>query len=615
MPEVRVVAFDIESDLIRPGSKAPEIACLSFDDGTNRGVIEREHCARWFRDHVRTCKLVAHNASFDVGGLCAHDPSVMLDVFTAYEEGRISDTQTRAELIDLAEGHRGWEPDYSRKRSYHLADLARRMGMPEMDKDTHRLSFGMYRWQDKAEWPAGAEDYSLFDSTVALRAYRQQEGHRALVDEANQNRNAWVRHLMSTWGLRTNREGVEALRVEAEEHVERTREALKEEGLIRPDGTRDMKAIAARISKAWEEQGLPVRMTKEKRNKRTGKVSGGKNPATDSDACEACGDPLMLLYSEYVTNDAILTKDVAALLLGVEWPVHSRFNWADSGRSTSSGPNVQNWRGLVGIRECFVPRPGRWYAQADFNGLELRTIAEACLVLLGESRLAEVLNSGRDPHTEMAALILGIPPEEAYRRIKDPDVKEARQTAKVANFGFPGGLGPDALILFAWANYGVRLTKDRAIRLKVQWFEMWPEMRKYFRLIESFKNGDRYDVVQLYSNRIRGGCSFTAAANTIFQGLGADANHRGLWHVSRACYVEPRSPLYGCRPVNNIHDENILEVPNNLEEGIPAAKEMSLLMCRGADEYIKNVPTKAPAMLMKFWSKEPEKTGALVWQE
>jgi DNA polymerase-1 len=215
----------------------------------------------------------------------------------------------------------------------------------------------------------------------------------------------------------------------------------------------------------------------------------------------------------------------------------------------------------------------------------------------------------------MAALILGISPEEAYRRIKDPDVKEARQTAKVANFGFPGGLGPDALILFAWANYGVRLTRERAIWLKVKWFEAWPEMRKYFRLIESFKVGDRYDVTQLVSGRLRGQCSFTAASNTMFQGLGADANHRGLWYVSRACYVEPRSPLYGSRPVNNIHDENILEVPNTLEEGIPAAKEMSRLMCSGADEYIRDVPTKAPAMLMRFWSKEPEKTGALVWQE
>jgi len=412
---------------------------------------------------------------------------------------------------------------------------------------------------------------------------------------------------------------VEALRVEAEAHVRRTLEELKSFGLIRADGTRDMKAIAKRISEAWEVQGQPVRMTKEKRNKRTGKVSGGKNPATDSDACEACGDPLMLLYSEYVTNSAILTKDVSALLLGVDFPVHSRFHWADSGRSTSSGPNVQNWRGLVGIRECFEPRPGRWYAQADFNGLELRTIAEACLELLGESRLADVLNAGRDPHTEMAAIILGLPVDEVYRRRaeneEDPEINEARQTAKVANFGFPGGLGPDALVLFAWANYGVRLTRERAVRLKAQWFEAWPEMRKYFRLIETFKVGDRYDVRQLYTGRIRGRCSFTAAANTLFQGLGADANHRGLWYVSRACYVEPRSPLYGSRPVNNIHDENIVEVPNNLEEAIPAAKEMSRLMRLGADEFIRRVPTKAKANLLKFWSKKPKETGALIWSE
>src|SRR6478609_1149659 len=126
---MRTIGMDYETDLIRPGSRAPEVACLSYDDGEgNRGVIPREHTKQWVRDHIRDCRLVAHNAPFDIGVACQHDPAVMLDVFNAYEEGRIHDTQTRAELIDLAEGHRGWEPDYSRKRSYHLSDVARRYG-------------------------------------------------------------------------------------------------------------------------------------------------------------------------------------------------------------------------------------------------------------------------------------------------------------------------------------------------------------------------------------------------------------------------------------------------------------------------------------------------------
>ncbi|NCX22192.1 MAG: S1 RNA-binding domain-containing protein, partial [Betaproteobacteria bacterium] len=88
---------------------------------------------------------------------------------------------------------------------------------------------------------------------------------------------------------------------------------------------------------------------------------------------------------------------------------------------TSSSPNIQNLPRKGGMRECFVPRPGYVFAAADYEQMELRTVAQVCLAQFHFSRLAEALNAGLDPHLEMAARIVGVSYEEALRRKKAGD--------------------------------------------------------------------------------------------------------------------------------------------------------------------------------------------------
>ena len=273
----------------------------------------------------------------------------------------------------------------------------------------------------------------------------------------------------------------------------------------------------------------------------------------------------------------------------------------------NSKPNVQNPRRLPGIRETFVPRAGKVFAQGDFSGLELHTLAQTCVTLFGQSHLAEVLNAGLDPHTAFAADILGIAYEEAVRRKKagDETVDNARQTAKVANFGFPGGLGAEKLCLFARKSYGVLLTEERARELKEQWLARWPEMKLFFHRVGELVDEDTGDAVvqQLFSNRWRGGAHYTAACNTYFQGLGADAAKRATYLVSRACYAEPASVLYGSRICNMIHDELILEVDEDLRAHDKAI-ELGRLMVLGANEFLPDVPARVEPLLARCWSKK-----------
>ena len=205
----------------------------------------------------------------------------------------------------------------------------------------------------------------------------------------------------------------------------------------------------------------------------------------DADACSATGDEVLIDYAELSTLKKVLSNDVAMLEAGVVYPVHTRYDLAETGRTTSSKPNIQNLRRLPGIREAFESRDGMVFAQADYPQLELYALAQCCMSWIGFSRLAEALNAGLDPHLAVAATILGLSYDEAARRLEagDDEVDTARQLAKVANFGFPGGLGIAKLILFArrtlkpevFARIG--LTHERAKLLKSEWFGTWEEMR------------------------------------------------------------------------------------------------------------------------------------------
>ena len=233
----------------------------------------------------------------------------------------------------------------------------------------------------------------------------------------------------------------------------------------------------------------------------------------------------------------MLSNEVPTLKQGVTYPIHTSYGLAASGRVTSSRPNVQNpkrsgavYRNgklkytLPDVRECWLPRDGYVYAQADFSSLELHTLAQYCVSKFGESKLAEALNAGVDPHTDLAASILGMSYEEASARKKEALVDNARQTAKVCNFGYPGGLGFESLVYFARKQYHVNITEDRARELKQQWLDHWPEMRLFFAYINDQVNKDTgRAVVTLVFNLWRGGSSYCASCNTTFQGLGADA--------------------------------------------------------------------------------------------
>lgn len=620
-----LLGFDVETELIQPGRKIPPLVCASFAMGSDSEVVHWKDAY----GHVRTmlesdCLIVGHNLSFDLSVIGEQFHDLLPLIFEAYKADRVSDTMLREKLIHIARGYyRRYEAVGKDKLvpiEYSLEAVARRRLNVQMVKGGWQLRFGELRELPLSAWPKEAIDYAADDAVVVLPIWEQQEqGHEYLVDQYRQSRAAFWLQLMSAWGLHTDAEGVKEFARKTQQKYSTIEQELRAAGLVKEDGVRDTKVVQARVVAAYKKRTdvlLPV-------------TPKGK-PKTDEDTCKRSHDPLLVKYSELSSLKKTLSTDVPLLMQGAHTPIHANFESLVATGRTASSPNVQNLPTAVGVRECFVPRRGMVFAAADYSGFELRTWAQVCIKLLGFSRLAEALNAGEDPHLEMARRILGISYEEAKTRNKagDEGVYLARQTGKVANFGFPGGLGFSRFVDYARTSYGVILDPDpekaikKAKALKAFWLESWPEANAYFEFIGRICEQPRPSIVQLFSQRVRSDVGFTDACNTLFQGLAADAAKAAGFLIAEACYVDESSVLFGSRPVNFVHDEFIVEVPDD-EFASDAAEELARLMIEGARPFLPDVEPVVEPTLMRRWSKKAKpirdkETGKLVpwdWKE
>lgn len=500
--------------------------------------------------------------------------------------------------------------------------------------------------------PIRCTSYPLDDAAATLAIYQAQERHAQHIGvQWHEARASLALYLNSAWGLRTDAGGVAKLRAAIEAEFADLDEDLQLAGLVRPDGTRDTKAAKRRMIEACRAEGIPVIRTdahfegeglsaQEHAARGTkprcyaldgsplddGADECAEHVCLDGDACDRSDDDVLVAYATRTTLGKQLTNDIPALEGGIVYPVHTRYGLAGTLRSTSSRPNIQNQSKREGFREAFTPRPGRVFAQNDFPTLELYCLAQACMTRLGRSRLAEALNSGLDPHLLMAASMCRLPYEDAKIAIKDAthprhtEIKKARQLAKPANFGFPGGMGVKKFLAStrkavikadgraAWQAMG--LDEDRAEQLKAEWIEAWPEMSDYFAHVK--ESGPPYperfeaDVEIPIVGFVRGRATYCAACNTPFQGLGAACAKRACWLVARACYAEPSSPLYNSRPNAFVHDEIIVET-DDAPTAHDAAQELARLMREGANAFLPDVPipaAKTEPLLMRRWSKK-----------
>ena len=582
-----ILAIDTETHLIAPAQLAPRLVCLSYCDGSGAEVVGREDARskieRWLTR--ADAHIVGCNIAFDMGVLCAAFPDLIPGILAAYEADRIGDVALNARLNDIAAGkiRGGYKP-------YSLASLAERfLGVKVEKEDTWRLHYAELDGVPLSEWPAEAIEYARKDADVTLALYREVPESP---DSFRQARAALSIHLASCWGMRTDPVAVARLEKRTKDEIEQHRAALVEAGLLNEKGKRSIKAARARMLEVMGGELYNCELTEK------GAIK------VDRETCEESGDPLLKSYARYTKLQSLTSGAIKDYKEGTTMPIHTTFNpIVYTGRMSSQKPNLQNIRREPGVRECFVPRAGCVYLAADVDRAELHTLAQVCKWKVGYSELGARLNAGEDPHLTMGARLLGISAAEAIERAerKDPEVEKARQAAKVASFGFPGGLGVEKMVDYAKGRK-IALTLAEARELHEAWKATWPCIVQYLDWIGACtKTHGHMTVEQCMSGRLRGKTGYTNAANSFFQGLAADAVKACCWEITKRTYNDRTSALYGARLVNVIHDEFLLEVK---EEAAPAAgDELAALVVEHYSKWTPDYPISCSPLLMRRWVK------------
>lgn len=602
-------AFDTETFLITEGNLAPDLVCVSYSEPDYNArlyhAIDGSPTFRAMADcalHSNT-PVIGANTAYDMGVMLAHDPTLGDRIWTLYDRGLVRDVIMRQKMIDIARGcygaFRRGEDGKTYKIGYSLAELAKRHLGHELDKsaDTWRLRYSELYEVPLYDWPPEARKYAEDDAVATMAVYQAQEVDVALLlDEPARCRTAWMLHLMSCYGIKTDPTAVAAFVQATEKRIGEIKGTLQQYGLVRANGKRDTKVAKALMVQACQAKGLEI-----------AKTDGG-DVALDDATCKKTGDPVLCAYADYSSLAKVVSTDIPILLKGVNTPVQTRFEpLLETGRTSSSAPNVQNIKRLVGMRECFRPRPGYVFVDADYAMLELCTWAQTCLWALGHSRLAEVLNSAdeNDPHLAFAAKILNITYAEARarRKVGDKEVEQRRLVAKAGNFGFPGGLGKDSFVDYVASSYKVTITAEKAVELKDFWLAQWPEARAYFDWIAKKESDSGISMQRFVCGSWRSGMRYTVACNDPFQSLGATAATWAGYDLARACYHQRDHILFGSRPVNFIHDQYLVEVR---DDALAHDRAMAVadIMVAAAKRAIPDVTPKVEPLLCRYWSKD-----------
>jgi len=583
------------------------MTCMSYGDEAAGvgGVVDRFKARDMMKDWLRdpTVKLIAHNLAFDTTVMSAEFPELLPLFVDAYEANRLEDTLLREQLIDIAEGHFRWELDpltdeVVKRKSYALGSL-----VPGLEKETYRTHYGALRDVPVADWEPGFYKYALQDAAAVLYLYRSQERrHGVVVDSEAQARAGFSLRLMSAWGMRTDPEKVLWLEATLEKGVQGLVEELIKQRLVREDGSRDMETIRQRLRAS----GITLSYTP------TGQISTGAD--TLAAAADAKNDIGLNFLVKYAGMLKLLTTYVPALKTGTVVPINADYQTlVETGRTSCRRPNLQNLpRGKKQaddlahyVRECFVPRSGNYYCSTDYDSLEVRTFGQVLFDKVNGTTLksAYAADPDFDPHTNLASQIMGLTYEEGMRlkKAKDPALLNMRQTAKPAIFGFAGGMGPRKFRSYAWKGYGVSLSEIESQELRTNWMRSLPEVTNYFARIGAGTEHGQTTIAQLRSGRARGGVSYTDCANGFFQGLAADGAKHALWEVTKRCYVDRSSVMYGSRPVCFVHDEIILETPKEIAHEV--ALEQERVMCEAMMKFTPDIPSRASPALMMRWYK------------
>jgi DNA polymerase I len=283
--------------------------------------------------------------------------------------------------------------------------------------------------------------------------------------------------------------------------------------------------------------------------------------------------------------------------------VHTNFSQIlDTGRVSSSKPNMQQIPSDNTFRNCFVTEPGWVFVSSDYSSQELNVIAYGSQ----DPVWLDALEKGLDLHGVCADLVF----EDKWRNADADEKKKLRTQIKAINFGLAYGMGP-----FKLADT-LQISKQEAEVLIEKYFTEFPNIRDflqklgtfgtrngYIRTFKPFKRRRWFDswYPKMWNDRSKMmelGSIERASKNTPIQGSSADMTKLALIYIYKEIQ---ESWSNNVKIVMTVHDQ--IDTICKQEVAEAWAVKMTELMEKAAKVIIPNGLLKADTNISQTWEK------------
>lgn len=294
--------------------------------------------------------------------------------------------------------------------------------------------------------------------------------------------------------------------------------------------------------------------------------------------------------------------------------VHTNFSQIlDTGRVSSSKPNMQQVPSNNTYRNCFVPPKGYVFVSSDYASQELNVIAYGSQ----DPVWLKALEDGQDLHSVCADLVYkdlwinAALPECEYMKNKGkctcPEHKRLRTNVKSVNFGLAYGMGANKLA------ETVSISKVAAEQLIEDYFKVFPQIGKFLDRLGEYGTNNGYITTfkpfkrrrwfttwypKIWTNK---GSEFSsierASKNSPIQGSSADMTKLALIYL----YEEIQDNNLPVTIVMTVHDQ--IDTICKEEYSKQWQLRMTELMEKAAKVIIPNGLLKAETHISPTWEK------------
>ena len=303
-------------------------------------------------------------------------------------------------------------------------------------------------------------------------------------------------------------------------------------------------------------------------------------------------EPVIQAILLYRGKEKLLSSFGESLLSKIS-PVDNRLHCSfkqlgtDTGRFSSSSPNLQNLPHDESFRSLFIAPPGSVLVSGDMAGQEMRVAAQ----LSGDEALIKIFQEGRDIHKVTASFMLGVAAEDV--------TKDQRTLSKVLSFATLYGRGKRAMA------EQLKVTPDEAQGLLDQYFRVYPQLGRWVKE-QKAQVWDTHESRTLLGRRRillppdeldeeytkKRGHLERCAVNSPVQGSSADQIKLAMIKLYLAL---PSS----CKTLLTIHDELVVEVPEDLGEEM--ATFIHNTMVEAGKQLLPDVPVESEVKVGKWW--------------